>query len=138
MDSQAVFADIEYIRKVVKETHARVDSHSFHSVNWGLIVLIWYPLHNYLQDQGRFKWMMGIGIAAVVIGMALGWVLEWRLSRKPRLAGENTFIQKQIVIIVYACISAGCVASVVPDIRLLHLCPAFLCGHASGFRHDFG
>ena len=111
MDNQAVFADIEYIRKVVKTTHARVDSHSFHSVNWGLIVLIWYPLHNWLQDQGRYELMRGIGIAAIVIGVTLSWVLEWRLSRKPRLAGENTFILKQIVIIVYACIGAGCLLS---------------------------
>ncbi|MHC4338831.1 MAG: hypothetical protein ACYSX0_01275 [Planctomycetota bacterium] len=107
MDSQAAIADIDYIRGVVRRTHARIDTHAFHSVSWGTIVLIWYPLANWFQNRGMLGWMAGVGIGAVVLGSALSALLEIRLSKKPGLTGEDTFILRQVVRIVACNIAVG-------------------------------
>ncbi len=113
MDKQTVYAEIDYIKDIVRRTHARIDTHSFHFVHWGLIVLIWYPLSNWLWQQEYYKAMIGVGIGSVVMGMILSGVREALLARNPRLKGENTFISKQVIQIVYASIGAGMILSAV-------------------------
>ena len=93
MDKQTASTDIDYIKGIVRRTHARIDTHSFHFVHWGLIVLIWYPLSNWLWQQGYFKAMIGVGIGSVVMGMILSGVRETLLAKNPRLKGENTFAE---------------------------------------------
>ena len=120
MDRQAASADIDYIKGVMRRTHARIDTHSFHSVHWGVIVLIWYPLANWFWHQGQTKAMIGIGIGSVVLGMALSGIREALHQKKPRLGGENTFISRQVVLIVYSCITAGAALSVAgPSLRFI-------------------
>ncbi len=120
MDKQTAAADIDYITGIMRRTHARIDTHAFHNVHWGLIVLVWYPLSNWFWHQGYFKAMIGLGIGSVVLGMVLSGVREAMLARKPRLEGENTFISKQVIQIVYACIIAGAALSAVgPAFRFI-------------------
>jgi hypothetical protein len=116
MDPQAALFDIDYIKRVVRRTHARIDTHSFHSISWGLIVLGWFPLVNWLKDRGEMGWYAGVCVGAVVLGTLLSVLLEVRNRKRPRLAGENTFILRQVVVIVYSNVAAGMFLSA--------LCPA--------------
>jgi hypothetical protein len=113
MDKQMASAELEFITSIMRRTHQRIDVHAFHYVHWGAIVLVWYPVSNWFQQQGRIGWMAGIGIGAVVLGMVLSGVREALLAKKPRLAGENTFISKQVQLIVLACVGAGMVLSAI-------------------------
>lgn len=103
--------DLEYIRAVLERTQQRIDPHAFHYVHWGLIVLAWYPADNLCELLGRPAWQLGLGIGAVILGTLLSIVREMRLSRGPRLAGENTFVGRQVGLIVAACIGTGVLLS---------------------------
>ena len=140
MDTQSAVRDIDFIKQVVRRTHANVDAHAFHTVIWGAIVLVWYPLANWFQDQENFRAMIYLGVGSVVCGMIGSALLEIRL-RKPRLRHENTFIQKQIVMVIYGCIGAGCALSAIsvpqgfidgPNMPILwglvYACMAFMVG----------
>ena len=97
---------LAYIREILDRTHRRIDPHAFHFVLWGTVVLIWYPLANYLVDH----WIP-IMIVSLVVGSLGSGLMEWRLARKPRLEAENTFISRQVSQIVFACIGTGFVLS---------------------------
>ena len=105
--------DLAFIRNVIARTDRRVDPHAFHYVHWGAIVLVWYPLSNAFAQQDRRDWVLYIGLAALALGMALSTVREIRLKKNPRLAGENTFVSQQLMLITFACIGAGIVLSAV-------------------------
>ena len=51
MDKGTVVKDIDFIKDIVRRSHRRIDGHCFHSVHWGLIVLVWYPLINYFAGR---------------------------------------------------------------------------------------
>ena len=103
--------DLEFINQVVQRTDRRVDPHAFHYVHWGLIVLVWYPLSNFLEQQGELRWMLYVGVGSMVLGILLSMGREMWLSRKPRLEGENTFISRQLMLATFGCIGAGIVLS---------------------------
>jgi hypothetical protein len=94
-------ADLEFIKRIMQRTHARVDPHAFHFVLWGSLVLVTYPLLNALELSGHGMVRAWIGGGALVLGM-VGSALFEMLGRKPRLEGENTFVARQIVLIVFA------------------------------------
>lgn len=114
-------ADLEFIRKVVERTDRRIDPHAFHFVHWGALVLLWYPLGNWFQSRDQIGAVIGLSIGCVALGMTLSAVREALLSRRPpRLAGENTFISRQVMIITFASIGAGAVLSgVAPGFGLI-------------------
>lgn len=93
--------DLHFIRDVLARTEARVDPHAFHFVMWGALVLVCYPLLNWFELGGRFRSMLWLGAGALVVGTALSCLLEIRLARRPRLSGENTFVGRQVVKIVW-------------------------------------
>lgn len=93
--------DLEYVRRIVERTHARVDPHAFHFVLWGSLVLVFYPLLNWLELAGREAWMPWLGGGALLVG-ALGSTLFEAVTRKPRVPGENTFVARQVVLVVFA------------------------------------
>ncbi|MCI0650951.1 MAG: hypothetical protein L0Z55_03615 [Planctomycetes bacterium] len=103
--------DLEYIRRMLERTQQRIDPHAFHFVHWGAIVLVWYPLMNYFEESGQLAWRLPVSIVAIALGTLLSFAREIRLSRAPRLAGENTYIGRQVGIIVAGCIGAGVVLS---------------------------
>ncbi len=112
MDPHAAEHDLKLIHDLVDRTHRRIDPHAFHYVHWGLIVLLWYPLANWFALQGHVEWVIGLGVGSVLLGFLLSGVREARLNRlQPRLPGENTFITRQVNLIVAGCIGAGMVLS---------------------------
>ena len=66
---QSAKDDLAFIQQVVARTDQRIDPHAFHFVHWGLIVLVWYPLSNYLALEGRMTAALWVGIAAFLLGM---------------------------------------------------------------------
>lgn len=113
MNAGSAIQDLDFIKNVVRRTDQRVDPHAFHYIHWGLIVLIWYPLSNLFEHQGRTNAMIWLGVGSVVLGMTLSMVREMMLSRKPRLPGENTFISRQMMLITFGCLAIGFVFSAV-------------------------
>jgi hypothetical protein len=103
--------DLKLIREILERTEQRIDPHAFHFVWWGSIVLVWYPLANLfmlLGNRPAFFWTMA---AALTIGSVGSAVMGYRSGRKPRLAGENTFISRQVGMIVLATVGTGIVLS---------------------------
>jgi hypothetical protein len=111
MDAANAGKDLDLIRDVIARTRQRVDPHAFHYVHWGVIVLIWYPVANWLQNEGRLGAMAAVGIAALVLGFALSGVRESRLGKAPRLPGEDVGLARRVTIVVAANIAAGMVLS---------------------------
>jgi dolichol kinase len=109
----AATADLEFIKEIMQRTHRRIDPHTFHFIIWGTLVLFVYPLLNWFGQQENLAAMRWIGIAALAVGVVLSTVTEIRLSRKPRLTGENTFVAKQVAMIVFANIGLASVLSAV-------------------------
>ena len=100
MGNQAA-ADLDYLKRTLERTQTRVDPHAFHFILWGALVLLCYPVLNWLELNERWSLMRWIGISALVTGALGSSLFEIRLTRKPRLKAENTFVVKQIVMIVY-------------------------------------
>ncbi len=92
--------DLQYIRTIVERTQARIDPHAFHFVLWGALVLVGYPLLNWfdLMDRGDLRTKVGLGMLA--LGTLGSFLLEARLRARSRLPGENTFVSRQIVLLV--------------------------------------
>lgn len=103
--------DLKLIREVLERTEQRIDPHAFHFVWWGAIVLVWYPLANLFMLAGNrpaMFWTMGISLGIGSIGSS---VMGYRAGKNPRLTGENTFISRQVGMIVLATIGTGIVLS---------------------------
>ena len=109
----AASADLLYIRDVLARTEARIDPHAFHFVMWGALVLVCYPLLNWLELSGRPWAMLWLGVSALVLGSVLSCVFEIRLARRPRLPGENTFVGRQVVQIVWFNVGLGILLSAI-------------------------
>ncbi len=113
MDTATASRDLQYIRQVLDKTHRRIDPHAWHFVWWGTIVLLWYPTHNLLQLDGVPGVLLPLGLLAMSVGITGSGIFEWRMKRKPRLTTENTFIARQVMIVVYSCIGAASLLSAV-------------------------
>ena len=109
----AALDDLRFIRTVMDRTHRRIDPHAFHFVHWGAIVLVWFPLGAWFQQQGRPERLLPLGAVALGLGFLLSLLRELALRRQPRLDGENTFVGQQVAWITAACIGAGSVLSAV-------------------------
>jgi hypothetical protein len=109
--SESARTDLDFVRRLVARTERRIDPHAFHFVHWGLIVLVWYPLANLFERQGRYEWLTAVCIAAPALGILLSVVREIRLGKNPRLPGEDTLISTQVGWITGGCITAGVVLS---------------------------
>jgi len=93
--------DLQFIRRVMERTHARIDPHAFHFVLWGALVLVAYPLANWADLAGRGdlrNWALGSMLGLGAVGSFL---LEMRLKARSRLEGENTFVSRQVVLLVF-------------------------------------
>lgn len=111
MDRDTAATDMAYIRDVMRRTQARIDTHAFHSVHWGAIVLLWYPLANWFCSRGRTDVSQILTIGCVAAGVLFSVGREIHLSRRPRLPGGNTFIRDQVKLITTFCVCAGVLLS---------------------------
>lgn len=109
----AATADLEFIKEIMQRTHRRIDPHAFHFIIWGTLVLFGYPLLNWLGREENLAAMRWVGLAALAVGVVLSTAIEIRLSRRPRLEGENTFVSKQVMLIVFANLGLASVLSAV-------------------------
>jgi len=93
--------DIRFIRQVLERTQARIDPHAFHFVLWGALVLVCYPLTNWFELMGRGDLGTWAGLGMLAVGTLGSWLLEARLKSRSRLEGENTFVSRQVVLLVF-------------------------------------
>ncbi|MCZ6571934.1 MAG: hypothetical protein ACE10D_09785 [Planctomycetota bacterium] len=105
--------DLRYIRDIVKRTDRRIDPQALHFVVWGALVFLWYPLSNYFFLQDNVPWAIGIGIGAICIGSVASFGIGITINRKPRLPASNTFISKQVGLMVAWFIPLGMTLSAI-------------------------
>ncbi len=96
MDQEQAARDLEFIRDTLERTHRRVDPHALHLVVWGAIVMVWYPLLDVLVKVGKAEWNGRVIVACLAAGTIFSTVYGIRTGRRPRLAGENTFVSRQV------------------------------------------
>ncbi|MEM8885124.1 MAG: hypothetical protein AAGD14_13730 [Planctomycetota bacterium] len=113
MPEATVHEDLRYIREVLTRTQARIDPHAFHFVLWGGLVLVAYPLLNWFELGGDLAAMAWTGGVALALGTLGSTIFEMRLSGKPRLEGENTFVAGQVVRIVFMNVALGVVLTAI-------------------------
>lgn len=107
MERTEAQSDLDFVKAIVHRTSQRIDAHAFHCVHWGWIVLIWYPLANWLWLQDMVPWYVGTIVVSVLLGAALSAVRGAQATKNPRLPGGNTFISTQLARISFANIAAG-------------------------------
>jgi hypothetical protein len=93
--------DLHFIRSVLERTQARIDPHAFHFVVWGALVLVAYPLINWFGLLGRGDLQAWTGGGMLVAGFLASSLFEWRLKGRSRLEGENTFVSRQVMQLVF-------------------------------------
>ena len=111
MDARDAAKDLEFIRTVMERARRRIDPHAFHFVHWGAIVLVWYPAANLLQRRGEGGAALAVGVAALLLGGLLSGIREARLSRRPRLPGEDEHVSGQVLKIVWGTLGAAALVS---------------------------
>ena len=109
METNQAKQDLDFIQSILQRSQRRIDPHAFHFVHWGWIVLLWYPTSNWLILAGHNRAAIGLGIGSVLLGLTIGTIREARLSKNPRLAGEDTFISRQVMLITAGSIVTGIV-----------------------------
>ena len=112
MNTEIASNDLMYIREVLERTHRCVDPHAWHFVWWGTIVLLWYPTHNLMQLNLLPDWKLPLLVVALTLGSLGSGLFGWRMSRRRRLAASNTFISRQIVMVVWSCGGAAILLTV--------------------------
>ena len=78
--------DLEFIKEVMQKTHRRIDTHAFHTIIWGCIVLVWYPLGNYFVQQEMMAAYFALIPICLVLGSVLSGVSEYRRSMERAIA----------------------------------------------------
>jgi hypothetical protein len=111
MNTEIAVNDLRYIREVLERTRRRIDPHAWHFVWWGTIVLLWYPAHNLMHMNLLPDWRFWLFAVALTLGSLGSGLFGWRM-RRPRLAASNTFISRQILIIVFSCLGAALLLNV--------------------------
>jgi hypothetical protein len=101
--------DVDFLRDLMARARQRVDPHAFHLVLWGAIVLVGYPLINWLQNEGRMTAMAVVGGIALLAGGVASALLEARLGGRGRVEGEDTGVGRAVGRIVAANVAAGMV-----------------------------
>ena len=112
MNTEVASNDLMYIREVLERTRSRIDPHAWQFVWWGTIVLLWYPTHNLMQLNLLPDWRFSLFVVALTVGLIGSGLFGWRMSRQ-RLTAANTFISRQIGIIVSSCVGAAILLNVV-------------------------
>lgn len=112
MNTEIASNDLRYIREILERTRRRVDPHAWHFVLWGTIVLLWYPTHNFMQLNLLPDWRFSLFVVALTAGSIGSGLFGWRMSRR-RLTAVNTFISRQIGIIVFSCGGAAILLNIV-------------------------
>jgi hypothetical protein len=96
MDRDQASQDLALVDRVLDQTRQRVDPQLFHAIHWGVIVLVWYPTANWLDQHGKQNAEGFLGLGALVLGCALSTILGWRANRQPRLPAANAHLGSQI------------------------------------------
>lgn len=121
IDRDEARAEVRYLDELVQRARLRIDPHAFHYVHWGVIVLLWYPIDNWLRHQGAGGLRIGLGVGSVVLGIGLSAWRERRLVHTPRLQAEDADLVRRIVAVVYTSVVAGTILSgLLPARGILH------------------
>lgn len=112
MKTEQAVRDLALVDSILRRTRARLDAHAFHYVLWGAIVLLWYPLDNWMRLTDRpVFWLFALGGTSLLTGAIGSAWLEFRARRSRRLDDEDPGFSRQVNLVVYGCLAAAVVAS---------------------------
>jgi hypothetical protein len=120
-DSKDAAKDVAFLTELMARAQRRVDPHAFHLVLWGALVFVWYPVLNWLQDQGRHTEMAVFGGVGLLLGVVGSTVLGARIAKRTRLEGADHALADRIGAVVGANVAAAVVLSVIaPSTQFVH------------------
>lgn len=117
MNPQQAAEDLRLVRSILEATHRRIDPQMFHFIIWGALVLFWYPAENWFALRGNPDGAVPVRIAAIATGAALSGLLGFIANRKPRVAGENTQLSRQLGAVVALFIGSGVAGTILIGVR---------------------
>ena len=121
MDNAQATVDLRFIKEIMQKTHRRIDTHAFHTIIWGTIVLVWYPLGNYFQQEGNLTAYFALIPSFIILGSILSGYFENRYAQKRKLEGENTFISRQVGFVIWGSLAPAMVLSaILPATGFIH------------------
>lgn len=112
MEKEKAFEDLNLINKVLQMTHRRVDPHMFHLIIWGLIVLVWYPLLNYLTLTNQFYYIPATMAFFLGGGGIASFIFSMRTVARPRIKAGNVRFSLKIGAIAWYFTGLGVVISI--------------------------
>src|SRR6266850_6425038 len=107
MNREDALDDLRIIRRILEKTHRRIDPHLFHFIIWGGVVLVWFPLLNFLELTGRGHLEGIVCAVAPGVGTLLSATFGFIAARRPRLPTANSYLAHQIGGIVAVFIASG-------------------------------
>lgn len=111
MEPQQALDDLHFIRRVLEMTQRRVDPQMFHSIIWGTVVIVWFPLMNWFELEGAGRAQLVTSLVAIGVGMTASAVLGYRAGRRPRLKSANTRLAAQVGAVVATFVISGLILS---------------------------
>jgi hypothetical protein len=112
MDEQQAADDLALVRRILDATHRRVDPQMFHFIIWGAIVLVWYPLDQWLEANEYRASQAPLAICALVLGSSLSIIGGYLANRRPRLVTGDPGFSTRIAAACGVFIGTGVACSV--------------------------
>jgi len=111
MDRDDALEDLRVIRRMLEQTHRRIDPHLFHFIIWGVVVLCWYPTVNVLELTGKESRVGAVCAIAIGAGVALSSTFGYLAGRRQRLRAANSQLARQIQGVVATFVLSGIMLS---------------------------
>ena len=112
MDADRATDDLALVRRILSATQRRVDPQMFHFIIWGILVLVWYPLDEWLGNQGFRSAQAPLGMTALAVGTLSSIIGGYLANRRPRLSAGDPGFSQRIGIACSIFIGTGVICSI--------------------------
>jgi hypothetical protein len=110
MNDRQAAEDLELVRQILDATRRRLDPQMFHFVIWGGIVVVWYPLDNWLTAE-KAGWQGTVAVMSLALGTILSVIGGVVANRRPRLPAADPDFAARILKFCSAFIGTGILCS---------------------------
>jgi len=96
MQHQQLDEDLRFIRSMIERTRPRIDAAAPIMITWGVIILVSFPLTEWLIHTGRREAMYILWLATTLIGGSLSAYFGQRAKKRCASLGVTPYLAKQI------------------------------------------
>jgi hypothetical protein len=111
MNEQQAIDDLALVQRILDATQRRVDPQMFHFVIWGAVVIIWYPLDNWLSNHHSDVQAL-VAASALLLGATLSVMAGFMANRRPRLVASDPDFASRIGMSCSVFVGTGVVCSI--------------------------